>query len=476
MKEELIRVENGRFRSDGDDYQFDIAISRGECVGVYVDDHLTSGTAYLDIFKGYSRLVGGKVFALGGRSGSIELERYIAQHCMIIDRHRFDSEELTVRDFVLALDKSFRWRQKKSAAQRLLSPQSEEMRRQMSCGFPWEQKLVELSLLDYYRLAVFRAWFWKNELIALDRLTEILRQKDLEKLMHCVRLLLQQGAAVILFDMDEEFLYRHAIRIDVVKDRKTCYRLYPEEYDGRLYEILGWKRRGGRVDEPEPQPGEQVVLAVSGLTFPAMPPLRFEIRGGEIAFLRDENYNTVSQIRDCFLGEKSWLSGVFCLDGKVYEHAELTRVIGTRIGIQIERPDRPSGVLFDNLTALDNLCTCLLPKAGRHIMHRNLVENILQEASRWFSRDALLRPLREWPLPERLRFSYFKWYFLSPRLLICFFPFAGQESAHHEMIIDMLVTCAQKGMAVWVVSSGIDGICEKTENKEFLKRLHYLNE
>ena len=45
MKEELIRVENGRFRSDGDDYQFDIAISRGECVGVYVDDHLTSGTA-----------------------------------------------------------------------------------------------------------------------------------------------------------------------------------------------------------------------------------------------------------------------------------------------------------------------------------------------------------------------------------------------------------------------------------------------
>lgn len=476
MKEELIRVENGRFRSDGDDYQFDISISRGECVGVYVDDHLTSGTAYLDIFKGYSHLVGGKVFSLGRRSGSIELERYIAQHCIIIDRHRFDSAELTVRDFVLALDKSLRWRQKKRASQRLLSPQSEDMRRQMLCVFPWAQKLVELSLLDYYRLAVFRAWFWNNELIALDRLTEILRHKDLEKLMHCVRLLQQQGAAVILFDMDEEFLYRHAIRIDVVKDRKTCYRLYPEEYDGRLYEILGWKRHGARMEESEPQPGEQVVLAVSQLTFPAMPPLRFEIRSGEIAFLRDENYTTVSQIRDCFFGGKSWLRGTFCLDGRVYEHAELARVIGTRIGIQIERPDRPSGVLFDNLTALDNLCICLLPKAGRHIMHRNLVENILREASRWFSRDALLRPLREWPLPERLRFSYFKWYFLSPRLLICFFPFAGQESAHHEMIIDMLVTCAQKGMAVWVVSSGIDAICEKTENKEFLKRLHYLNE
>ena len=59
--------------------------------------------------------------------------------------------------------------------------------------------------------------------------------------------------------------------------------------------------------------------------------------------------------------------------------------------------------------------------------------------------------------------------------LIRFFPFAGQESAHHKMIIDLLVLCAQRGMAVWIISSGIDAICEKTDNEEFLRRLHYLN-
>lgn len=30
-------------------------------------------------------------------------------------------------------------------------------------------------------------------------------------------------------------------------------------------------------------------------------------------------------------------------------------------------------------------------------------------------------------------------------------------------------------MAVWVISSGIDAICEKTENQEFLKRLRTIN-
>ena len=52
----------------------------------------------------------------------------------------------------------------------------------------------------------------------------------------------------------------------------------------------------------------------------------------------------------------------------------------------------------------------------------------------------------------------------------------GQESAHHKMIIDMLVLCARRGMAVWIISSGIDAICEKTDNEEFLRRLRYIKE
>lgn len=57
----------------------------------------------------------------------------------------------------------------------------------------------------------------------------------------------------------------------------------------------------------------------------------------------------------------------------------------------------------------------------------------------------------------------------EPQLLVCFFPFSGQETAHHELIIDLLVACAERGMAVWVISSNIDAICEKTENQEFLQ-------
>ena len=47
------------------------------------------------------------------------------------------------------------------------------------------------------------------------------------------------------------------------------------------------------------------------------------------------------------------------------------------------------------------------------------------------------------------------------------FPVRGTESTHHKMIIDMLVPCGGAAPAVWIISSGIDAICEKPITKSF---------
>ena len=139
MKEELIRIENGHFQREGNDYQFDIAISRGECIGIYVDEHLTSGTAFLDIFKGYSHMKSGKVFLYGRRMGSIDLEHWVMQHSIIADKFRFDSKELTVWDFMMALSKPMRWRKNKEAEAALHTSETAEMLQQMGLLFLWTQ-------------------------------------------------------------------------------------------------------------------------------------------------------------------------------------------------------------------------------------------------------------------------------------------------------------------------------------------------
>ncbi|MDO5785837.1 MAG: hypothetical protein Q4P20_12325 [Eubacteriales bacterium] len=397
---------------------------------------------------------------------------------MIIDKHRFVTKELTAWDYVITLGSKWNKMPRGEIDHRLHSQESRMILERMGIKSGWEDKLYTLSMLDYYKLAVYRAWFTKSRIIVLDRITEILRGQDLGEFMDCAQFLQEQGTAIFLLDMDEDFIYQYANRVDIMKNRRICYRLYPEEYDERLYEILGWERRSGISERNHVISKENgnIILRVSDLQFEEMLPLSFKVRSGEIAFLRDENYNTVSRIRDCLLGEKGWQSGFFWLGGKYYESNELPKLLGKEIGIQTEMPDKKSGVLFDNLTALDNLTTCLLPKARMHFIRKNIVDNIFDKATTWFEREELLKPLSEWSLPERLRLSYYKWYLLNPHLLVCLFPFAGQEPSYHEMIIQMLVTCAQRGMGIWIISSGIDAICEKTENMDFLQRLKYLDE
>ena len=265
MREELIRVENGCFRREDEFYRFEISISRGECIGVYVDDHFTSGTAYLDLFKGGTHLERGRAFSCGRRVGPLELERWILQNARIVNWHRFHSQELTVRDFLLALDRPAGWPQRWGAVRRLHSPESQEIRQRMELRVPLESRLADLSLLDYYRLCVFRVWFWRGELLVLDRITEILRRRDVEKLMECVQLLLRQGTAVFLLDLDETFMYRYCDRIDVIRDRRTCYRLYPEEYGEQLYAVLGWKPRDRGAEHTECRWEDKQVLRLEGI-------------------------------------------------------------------------------------------------------------------------------------------------------------------------------------------------------------------
>ena len=187
MKEELIRIEHGYFHSRAGSTSLMFPSHTVECIGVYVDEHLTSGTAYLDIFKGKTVFTDGRAFCCGQRIGATGLERWIRQNAIVVDKSRFASKELTVRDFVLALVRTNHLRQRFPSTERLTSLAATDMLHRMGLNLPWSTRLIDLSMLDYYRLSIFRAWFNGYKLLVLDRLTETLRRQDLAKLMDCVR-------------------------------------------------------------------------------------------------------------------------------------------------------------------------------------------------------------------------------------------------------------------------------------------------
>ena len=127
MIEELIRIENGIFVNAGREYHFDIMLSKGEGIGIYVDNHRTSGTAFREIFSGKTRIESGRVFLCGQRTGYSEIMRWIRENTMVIDRNRFQAKELTARDYVCAFDKNARRIRLHAEAERLFTKEAGEV-------------------------------------------------------------------------------------------------------------------------------------------------------------------------------------------------------------------------------------------------------------------------------------------------------------------------------------------------------------
>ncbi len=100
--------------------------------------------------------------------------------------------------------------------------------------------------------------------------------------------------------------------------------------------------------------------------------------------------------------------------------------------------------------------------------------NILHMAENEFPKELLMKPVKNWSHVDRVKLIYYRWYLLKPKVLICMMPFSGQEAALHEIIVDYLVRCSKRGTAILLISSGLEGIYDKTENQEFENRLRVI--
>ncbi len=476
MKEELLRIEGGIFQYDSVQYSFDLDISRGECIGFFADDHEYDGTAYEGIFSGSTVFKQGKIFAEGRRISAERMKQWIQQHVIRINRKRFTARELNVLDLILHLGADWSSDRLNEIKLRMGSEEARNLKEKMQLSFSGKEKLTDLSVTEYYKLAVYRAWLHGCDILILDRITEILPSQELDHFMSCIQILQSQGMGILMLEMNENFLYQYASRVDVVQNRKLCYRLLPEEYGTALFKILGWRKASGRTvqERSSMRNDSQLIIEAEQLVFEDSLPLDFSIRKGEIGLFRDEHLTLLPSLKECMLSEKEWSSGKLFLKGKSVSASELRSKLGGEIGFQPELPDRKDGILFDNLTGLENLTLCLIPKSGRKIIRRNTVTNVLHTAMDVFPEQLLHMPVKQWSHPDRLKLVYYRWYLMNPELLICIMPFSGQETALHEVIVEMLVKCAGRGMAVLLISSGVDSIYENTDNREFQRRLQIL--
>lgn len=470
MKEELLRIENGLLPVKNKKIILDLEISRGECVGIFPDSISDSDTI-LNFFRGTMDLKTGKAFIREEQTDSVMIHREISNRVAVLERKTNYSPELTVGDYLFALKGSLGLRERSEMKKRFKSQESLEMK-ELLCGeIDWKERIRDLSPIDYGRVFLFQCWLYDVDILVFSFLTEYLRADDIERFMEYSELLLQRGKAVYIQDQSYEFLFRYAGRIDILKKGLICYRLSEDEYEKeKLYTAASgvWKSAA-----PVTAGRGKIVLEMDQIRFHEQDeePFSMQVRSGEIAVIRDNDYKTASRLVNTLAGGQRWKEGEIRINGKKVTPGILKSYLGKKTGIQTSVTSRKESTLFKNLTGLENLSLVLAPKAGKRVVRKKLEQNILQECSRWFPEEQMLKKTGEWSQKDYLILSYLKWYMLNPGILICFFPFNGLEYYLYDLVMEMMLMCLGKGMGILLLTGEASGISSRCNNKEFLNRL-----
>ena len=470
MKEELLRIENGLLPVKNKKIILDLEISRGECVGIFPDS-ISDSDMILNFFRGTMDLKIGKAFICEKPMDSSSIHWEISNRVAVLERKTNYSPELTVEDYLFFLKGNLSFRERAEMKKRFQSQEALEMQELLCRDISWKERIRDLSPIDYGRVFLFQCWLYNVDIMVFSFLTEYLRSDDIEHFMGYSELLLQRGKAVYIQDQSHEFLFRYAGRIDILKKGLICYRLSVDEYEKeKMYTASSgmWKSTA-----PVTIGSGRIILEMDQVSFHEQDEASFslQVRSGEITVIRDNDYKTASRLVSTLTGGQRWKKGEIRIDGKNVTPGILKNYLGKKIGIQTSVTSRKESTLFKNLTGLENLSLVLASKAGKRLVRKKLEQNILQESSRWFSEEQMLKKTGEWSQKDYLILSYLKWYMLNPGILICFFPFNGLEYYLYDQVVEMMLMCLGKGMGILLLTGEAGGISSRCNNKEFLNRL-----
>ena len=352
-----------------------------------------------------------------------------------------------------------RWEERE--ARRLLGLLEVDIHPEAVCG--------ELPLGARQAVEIAKALALRPRLLILDEPTAALSPRETGALMHQVRELARQGAAVVYISHRLEEIERVADRVAVLRDgelvRSIDRRCEPLDRDELIEAMVG---RSLSAEFPPRLPGVlgDTLLEVRGLSGSRVRDVSFGIRRGEILGLAGLVGAGRSDVARMIFGAAPRESGEVLLDGRTLDPRSPREAI--RNGICLLPEDRRGHGLVLSESARANFA---LPNLDRFRRFRGVVDRRQEERSfkRW-RRELDIRLARSDQRVATLsggnqqKIVIAKWLERGARVVLCDEPTRGIDVGARYEIYEWIRRMASEGKAVLLVSSEFEevlGLCDR---------------
>lgn len=322
---------------------------------------------------------------------------------------------------------------------------------------PLDARLETLPVAHKQLVAICRALACEARLIIMDEPTTALTGKEVAALLEIIRLLKQQGVAVIFVSHKLDEVLAVSERVVVLRNGKLVAEGLASEFDTAS---LTRHMTGRDVAETAPDPingsGETLLRVESLSKEGSFRDVSFSMQTGEILGITGLLGSGRTSVAKALFGLVAPDSGRIVLDGDEVPLGDPIASAGARIGYVPE--DRLTEGLFLTQSILRNVAVGRLQEHER----RGFLDmkSLVSEATDWLTRlkvkaPSITAPVQSLSGGNQQRVALARWMARAPRLLILNGPSVGVDVGSKADIHDIIRDLGQQGLGVIVISDDL---------------------
>ena len=343
------------------------------------------------------------------------------------------------------------------------------------------REVWRLSVGERQRIEIVRALMQKPQLLILDEPTSVLTPHEAEQLFATLRVLRQQGCALLYISHKLDEVRSLCERATILRAGKVVATCDPRNETAMSLADLMMGRAIAPLRANAAAAGGARRLAVSGLTLAPDDPhgvflkdVTFDVAGGEIVGIAGVAGNGQSELFAALSGERlAPEAGMIRLDGRACGQLSISQ--RRRLGAAFVPEERLGHAVASRFLLSDNLL--ITTHATQPVVRHGLIDRttVLRELDHLCTAFDVRKPGRDPPAASLSggnlqKFVIGRDLVHAPGVLVVNQPTWGVDAGATMMIRQALVDLARAGSAVLVISQDLDELLEMTDRIAVLAR------
>lgn len=320
-----------------------------------------------------------------------------------------------------------------------------------------DSRVETLPVAQKQLVAICRALASKAQLIIMDEPTTALTEKEVRRLQGIIRMLKEDGVAVIFVSHKLAEVLEVSEKVVVLRNGKKVAEGPASEFDTQS---LTYHMTGRDVPEVPPSdvtPGAQTLMTVKELSKAgSFSEIDFDLKSGEVLGITGLLGCGRTSVAKALFGLVSPDEGSITVDGSPVPLGDPQAASRARIGYVPE--DRLTEGLFLNQSILRNVA---IGRLDAHTRGSFLdMSGLAEEASNWLKKLKVKTPdvnasVQSLSGGNQQRVALARWLSRAPRVLVLNGPSVGVDVGSKAEIHDIIRDLAREGIGIIVISDDL---------------------